>query len=383
MRNRRSATRKLFFFGAALLFTLTCILGGQTVKAAPAVGAGSYVLMEASTGRVLLCANPDSKLPMASTTKIMTCILAIECGDLNQVVQVNDSAVGVEGSSIYLQRGETLPLLDLVYGLMLSSGNDAAVAIAIHIGGSVEKFAELMNAKAKSIGAISTNFVTPNGLPDDNHYTTAYDLALISAYCMQNSTFREVVATSSKNLPADDDSPARYLRSKNKILYEYQGGNGVKTGYTKAAGKCLVSSAFQEDMQLIAVVLNDQDMFEDCKELLTYGFSQYDMVKLASAGESMGTINVEKGVEDIVNLKLSSDIFLPLSQEEYNMILRKICVIENIVAPLEENTVVGSLEIWLNGVHYGTAEVVTDGGVLENTYDFNLHKILRDFIDAA
>ncbi len=382
MTNRRRATDKILVFGAVLLFILG-IFGGQTAQAAPDITAGAYVLMEASSGRVLLCVNPDSKLPMASTTKVMTCILAIECGNLNEMVSVDESAVGVEGSSMYLQHGETLTLSDLIYGLMLSSGNDAAVAIAVHIGGSVEGFAQMMNEKAKSIGALATNFVTPNGLPDDNHYTTAYDLALITAYGMKNPTFREIVSSSKKDLPADDDSPARYLRSKNRILYEYEGGNGVKTGYTKAAGRCLVSAAFREDMQLIAVVLNDQDMFEDCKELMDYGFAEYDMAKLASKGDPMGSLEVSQGVEDTVNLKLSSDIFLPLSQEEYNMILRKICVIENVIAPFEENTVVGSLEIWLNGVHYATAEVVTGGGVLENTYEWNLHKILRDFINAA
>lgn len=218
-----------------ILFIIACTISGSAY-ALPDIHAQAYALVEASTGRILLESNAAEHLPMASTTKIMTCILAIENGNLDTIVQVPDEAVSIEGSSIYLQYGETISLRDLLYGLMLASGNDAAVTIAIHIAGSVEAFAEMMNQKAVEIGAADTHFVTPNGLPDENHYTTARDLALISAYAMQNEVFRQIVGTSSMNLAQDDDSPARYLRSKNKMLYQYDGGNGIKTGYTRAAG---------------------------------------------------------------------------------------------------------------------------------------------------
>ena len=351
-----------------------------TAQAAPQVGAQAYALLEASTGRVLLEHNADAELPMASTTKIMTCIVAIEEGDLDAVVEVPDEAVGVEGSSMYLQRGETLTLRDLLYGLMLASGNDAAVTIAVHIAGSVENFAAKMNEKAVEFGAVHTHFVTPNGLPAEGHYTTAHDLAKISAYAMGNETFREIVGTSSKNLPQDDDSPARYLRSKNKMLYQYEGGNGVKTGYTKAAGKCLSAGAARGGMQLVAVVLNDGDMFSDCYALLDYGFSEYSMQRVAQAGEPLGSLQVQGGVEDRVEIAINDEIALPLRAEEYKIIERKVNIVSEIQAPVRRGTVVGTIEFRLGEELCASGEIVATQDVAENTYEYNLSKILEQWI---
>ena len=205
------------------------------------ISAGGVMLMDACTHKVLYAKNAHEKLPMASTTKIMTAILAIETGKLDALVTVPKEAYGVEGSSMYLRLGEKISLRDLVYGLMLVSGNDAAVAIAINVGGSIAGFAALMNEKAKALGAQNTHFVTPNGLHDAEHYTTAYDLALIASYAMQNETFREIVGTTYYRTVTGEIT--RTVKNKNKILWEYEGGNGVKTGYTMAAGKCLVFSA--------------------------------------------------------------------------------------------------------------------------------------------
>ena len=355
---------------------------GGAAYAAPSTSAKtysakSYVLIEASTGRVLTSGNPNEKLPMASTTKIMTCILAIENGNLDDVVTVKKEAVGLEGTSIYLREGEKITLHDLVYGLMMASGNDAAAMIAIHIGGSIKDFAQMMNAKAKEIGALNTNFVTPNGLPNDNHYTTAYDLALISAYAMKNATFRQIVSTKSLNLPQDTDSPARYLRSRNKILYQFDGGNGIKTGYTKKAGKCLSAGAYKNNMQLIAVVLNDPDMFEDCKTLLSYGFDNYKMTLVAKKGDEYGVIKVKNGIVDSVNVELDSDIRLPLTAEEVTMVEKKINIDGELVAPVKAGTQVGTVEFWLDGKKYGEAALKTTSDVLENTYLYNLWRILN------
>ena len=188
------------------------------LSAPPSTAARAAVVMEASSRRVLYAKNPHMKLPMASTTKIMTAILAIEMGNLEDVVTVSPKAMGVEGSSIYLAKGERLTLEQLLYGLMLRSGNDAAVAIAEHIGGSVENFVRLMNRKAVQIGARNTNFVNPHGLHDDMHYTTAYDLALISAYAMQNPVFRTIVSTKYKKIPWEGRSYDRVLQNKNALL---------------------------------------------------------------------------------------------------------------------------------------------------------------------
>jgi len=358
---------------------LVCLLPVEA-KASPNVSAKAYALVEASTQRVLLSVNGEEKLPMASTTKIMTCILAIENGNFDAIVDVDDQAIGVDGSSIYLQKGETLSLRELVYGLMLASGNDAAVAIAIYIAGSVEKFADMMNEKAVEIGAKNTHFVTPNGLPNNDHYTTAIDLALISSYAMQNDTFQRIVSTPSMDFPADDDSPARYLRSKNKILYEYDGGNGIKTGYTDAAGKCLSAAAYKEDMQLIAVVLNDYNMFVDCKTLLDYGFENYDMLTVASAGEELGEVQVQNGIEKSVKTMLEKEITLPLSAEEYTMIEKKINLLGNVQAPVYAGMVLGRLELWLDGTLYGTADILAVTGIEENTYLYNLFTVIGDWL---
>lgn len=232
------------------------------------------IAMELSTGTVLEENNADVQLPMASTTKIMTAIIIVEDCDLDQVITVPDKAVGVEGSSIYLKKGEQIDIRDLLYGLMLRSGNDSAAALAIHHSGSMEKFAEVMNERAKKIDAQSTNFTNPSGLPDSNHYTTARDLCTITRHAMQNEIFREIVST--KNY----SGKFRSFANKNKMLYNYEGANGVKTGYTVKAGRCLVSSAERDGMDVICVVLNCPDMYERSAKIFDNCFSGYKLVKL-------------------------------------------------------------------------------------------------------
>ncbi|HPG92288.1 MAG TPA: D-alanyl-D-alanine carboxypeptidase family protein [Clostridia bacterium] len=235
--------------------------------------AQSAVVMEIKSGRVLFSKNADIRLPMASTTKIMTALVAVELTDINETVKIDNKAVGVEGSSIYLRQGETLTVKDLLYGLMLRSGNDCAVALAIHIGGSVEKFAELMNAKAEFLVLQNTHFVNPHGLHDDNHYTSAYDLAIISCAAMKNPIFREIVSTKKITIGIGDSE--RLLINKNKLLYNYQNACGVKTGYTKRAGRCFVGAA-ENGTELVCVVLNCGPMFEETKNLLTIFQNEYE-----------------------------------------------------------------------------------------------------------
>ena len=318
--------RKLFLKWIGGLLALFFLLQpcGAAAAEAPQLGARAYALMEASTGRVLAAHNEQEPLPMASTTKIMTGILAIEQGDLQEVVTVPAECQGIEGSSVYLRAGETLTLYDLVCGLMLASGNDAAETIAIHLGGSIEGFGQMMNDKAKALGAENTHFITPHGLPCEGHYTTAEDLGKIACYAMQNEVFREIVSSQNMNLPADEDSPARYLRNKNKLLYQYDGGNGIKTGYTDAAGKCLVGGAERNGMQLVSVVLNDRGMFPDSMTLLDYGFESYAMVSVLEKQENLGQISVENGVEKQVDFAVNADICLPLTSDEGNMIEKRI-----------------------------------------------------------
>ena len=299
---------------AALALACLTVLSSNIAYAqtCPATTAQAAVLIEASTGKVLYANNAHLKLPMASTTKIMTALLAIENGNLDEIVTTDASAYDTEGSSIYLQLEEEISLRDLLYGLMLSSGNDAAVAIAVHIGKGVERFAEMMNARAKEIGANNTNFVTPNGLPDENHYTTAYDLALIAAEAMKNDVFREIVST--QYYQTTTGNYTRTFKNKNKILWQYDGGTGIKTGYTIAAGKCLVFSAQRNGMELIGVVLNCPDMFNDAMQILDYGMKTYEMAELVSADQIVSRVVIKNGTKNVLELVPNKDIMVPVKQ---------------------------------------------------------------------
>lgn len=259
-----------------LILTLSLFLVLTDVKSASAESnSRSEIAMEQKTGSILYENCPDVRLPMASTTKIMTAIIIIEDCNIDEEITVPDSAVGCEGSSIYLKKGEKIDVRDLLYGLMLRSGNDSAVSLAIHHSKSIEKFAEVMNERAKKIGAKSTNFTNPSGLPNDNHYTTAKDLCNIARYAMNNELFREIVSTKVYH------GKYRTFVNKNKMLSQYDGANGIKTGYTLKAGRCLVSSAIRDNMDVICVVLNSPDMYVQSAKILDSCFENYKMLELS------------------------------------------------------------------------------------------------------
>lgn len=265
--------RKLCLLFCVFSVCFTAFISIQSQLFASA-SAAAEIAMELTTGTTLFERNADARLPMASTTKIMTAIIIIEDCNLDEELVVDKKAVGVEGSSIYLKENERIDVRDLLYGLMLRSGNDSAVALSIHHSGSVEKFVEVMNLRAKSMGAENTSFSNPSGLPDENHYTTARDLCTIACYAMRNEIFKEVVGT--KNYSGKFRS---YL-NKNKMLSLCEGANGVKTGYTLKAGRCLVSSCEREGMDVVSVVLNCPEMYERSCELLDECFSKYSLVKI-------------------------------------------------------------------------------------------------------
>ncbi len=260
----------------------------------PTVSAGSAILMNAKTGDVLWRRNSSIRRPMASTTKIMTALVAIEHGNLDDVVTVNADALGPGSQGgIGLATNEHMTLRDLLYALLLPSANDAAVAIADHIGGSVDGFVAMMNKKAVEIGAYRTHFDNPHGLDSPTHYTTAYDLALIARYAMKNPTFAQIVSTRSWALRG-----SQVVTTHNKLLYSYSGATGVKTGFTNGAASCLVSSATRDDVSLITVVLGESfrpNMFTESAALLDYGFSLYKERQLASAGVVYKTITSPYG----------------------------------------------------------------------------------------
>ena len=239
------------------------------------------VLIEATTGRVLYTSNEDARLYPASTTKILTALCVLDNVPLDKVVEIPKEAVGVEGSSIYLKEGQKISVEDLLFGLMLRSGNDAAVALAISTSGSMEEFAKLMNKTAIECGATDSNFVNPHGLQDENHYTTALDLATITARAYKNQDFVRIVSSKTRKIKIDDSELV--IANKNKMLKLYDGANGVKTGFTKSSGRCLVSGAKRDGMQLISVVLNCGDMWNESIRMLDFGFDTFEMVNFEKA----------------------------------------------------------------------------------------------------
>jgi D-alanyl-D-alanine carboxypeptidase (penicillin-binding protein 5/6) len=340
------------------------------------VTAKSAILIEATTGRVLYEHNAFEKMPMASTTKIMTAILAIEKCGLNDIVEVGPNASGVEGSSIWLSAGEKIQLSDMLFGLMLASGNDAAVAIAEHVAGNVENFVAMMNSKAKEIGAYNTHFCNPNGLPIDDHYTTAYDLAVISAYAMQNDFFRELVKTQYKTIPLEGHEWDRVVKNKNKILWQYEGGNGIKTGFTKDAGRCLSAAAQREGLQLVSIVLEAPDMFNDCMKLMDYGFKNYSNKLVQKAGEHIGDVKVNRGVEDSFSVYTQQDVYYPLTEEEAGKIDKRVFIEKELDAPITKGQKVGYIDIWLGSNQICSVPLTAPGTIGENSYKYNLGKIL-------
>lgn len=350
----------------------------------PKIAAKAAIVMDQKSGRILYKKNINEKLPMASTTKIMTLLLALEYGNLNDTVTVSKKAASVGGSSIWLTAGEKLPLIDLLYGLMLNSGNDAATAIAEHIGGSVEKFAAMMNKKAKEIGAYNTNFVTPSGLDIgiNDHYTTAYDLALITRYGFNNySKFAEIVSTKEKTIPWTGRDYDRYLRNKNKMLWQYEGGDGVKTGFTNKAGRCLVASATRDGHRLISVVLNSNPMWDDSRKILDYAFEKYKPLRIVSKGQIVKTINVDNGKERYLPLQYSDEFTLPVSKEETLDIKIKYNLPKSIKAPIGIGEKIGTANILLNDKPIGLVDIVAGKTIDKRDFNYNIKTIIKNWLN--
>lgn len=265
-----------------------------TVASEFSTSAQSALIMERSSHRVLYQKNSDARLPMASTTKIVTALTVLNHANLDEVVEISHKAVGIEGSSVYLRAGEHLTVRELLYGLMLRSGNDCAVALALHVAGSVEAFANMMNETARQSGCVDCNFVNPHGLHDDNHYTSAHDLALLTCVALENNDFQQIVSTKTVKISNEGMEYDRVLVNKNKLLSNYSNADGVKTGYTKKAGRCFVGSATRNGMQAVVVVLNCGPMFEETECMLDAAFANYHMEHAIPRNKVCGS-RVENG----------------------------------------------------------------------------------------
>ena len=306
----------------------------------------SYILMEEKSGKVLVEKNSHLEMPIASTTKIMTALIAIERGNLDKLVEVSDESINIEGSSIYLKHGELISLRDLLYGLMLRSGNDSAVAIACEVSGSEAEFVNLMNKKAKEIGAYNTNFVNPHGLHNENHYSSAYDLALITREAFKSKDFEEIAKAKSYRSSREENS---YFVNKNKTIFEYDGGDGVKIGYTTSSGRCLVSSATKDNMRLIAVSLKAGDWFNDNYKLMDYGFDNYKLYSIYNSHQLITKAKVKDGIKEEVALVADRDFLYPLKDDEKDDIVLSLDLNKDIRTPIEKDKTLGYVSTYLDG----------------------------------
>lgn len=325
MRMRKSYIGVLAAAGAWLLLFALCFRYAPVKETFAATNSRAECVAEISSRRFLFDRNADVDLPMASTTKVLTAIIVIDDCSLDETISIPKEAEGVEGSSAYLRAGDEYTVRDLLYGLMLRSGNDCAETLALHHSGSIKAFAQAMNEKASSLGAEHSRFVNPHGLPAKGHYTTARDLALIAAYAMENETFREIVSCKYYQ--------PRHWQNKNKMLWNYEGAIGVKTGFTVAAGRCLVTSAERDGMKLVCVVLNSPQMYERTAELLDEAFRSYRMVTLCDKSKQ-----IEK-------LTAKEDFIYPLTAEEEKSVAVQIEKIQP--QPTQKGEFAGQMKIFL------------------------------------
>lgn len=337
--------QKMSRFCAVLL--AVCML--MTIQAyGLEVNAKGAVLVEAQSGRVLFGKNERERLPMASTTKIMSALLTLEQKNLDEYFTVDSDAIQVEGSSMGLSKGDSVTLRILAAGMLLSSGNDAANAAAVHIAGSQQAFAEMMNKRAEELGMKDTSFVTPSGLDHEGHYSTAYDMAILAQAALKNEAFSEICSQYRMTLEYGDPPYRRWLKNHNRLLNDYKGAIGVKTGFTKKAGRCLVSSAQRDGVTLITVTLACPDDWRVHTKLLDYGFEQLKSTDLSALLPPLG-IAVGGGVKSHVNLEPQSSLTAALVDGEQDHVKAKILLNPFVLAPVKKGTSAGEVIFTLDG----------------------------------
>lgn len=342
-----------------LIFCIMALVLHSHTAFAYSISAEYACCMIAETGEVVYEKNAYSRHAMASTTKIMTALPAIEKGTLDDTVTVSKNAAGQEGSSVYLRAGDKINMKNLLYGLMLNSGNDAAVAVAEHVSGSVEQFAVEMTEKAHAIGAKSTQFKNPNGLDADGHYTTAYDLALITREALKQPAFKEIVSTKSIHVPLENNGSMLYLSNHNKMLQYYEGATGVKTGFTKATGRCLVSSAERDGVEVIAVTLNAPDDWNDHTKMLDDAFEKYERVQAVQQGMVVKELSAGETPVNAVLAEEVSTVCRKGTKPQADITLH---LAERLAGPLDEGEKIGYAEVKTGG-NVKTVDVLCDRAV--------------------
>ncbi len=344
----------------------------------PEISALSFVVADTRTGEILFSHNENARLPIASTTKILTCLTVLENARLDDIVTVSAGACGVEGSSVYLYEGEKISVKDLLYALMLESANDAAVCLAEHVSGSVSEFATLMNERAKSLSLSNSHFNNPHGLEDAEHYSTAFDLARLWCEAMKNDTFREIVSTKSYRIDLPETDEYRFLSNHNKLLKTNEYCIGGKTGYTKNAGRCLVTGAQYNGAELVVVTLNDPNDWSDHEALFEKAFSLYSVVDVAGEGEISHSVKVVGGSEKEIRL---------VNRDALSLTLRDVSSLEShiesprfVYAPVKDlSSPIGSVVYTVDGAEVARLPLYPEK-VIEKPIKKGFFKRIFDFI---
>ena len=370
----------------SMCFFLILLLSITPMQAAPDVNAQAAILMDAKTGRVLWEKNSDKPMAMASTTKIMTAILALESGKTNEIVTVSKTAAAAPKMKMHLSAGEKIRLYDLLLALMLESSNDAAVAIAEHLAGSVPAFCALMTQKAEEMGAKDTIFETPSGLDAGDHHSTAYDLAMITRYALNMPDFIQLTNTSNASFSSDKRSYSKV--NKNRLLNEYPGGNGVKTGFTTKAGHCFVGAAKRDDMQLISVVLasgwGDKGRAQkwiDTKAVLNYGFENFKYETIVEERDQAGVMGITRSRTGEVKYVYAKSLTISLSPKDNVEV--KVVAPSSKLAPIAQGDILGTAEVYLNGQLYTSIDLLATESAARHDLKTSMEKVLNQWLSQV
>lgn len=349
----------------------------------PSLSAKSAVLMNAESKEVYYEKNSNERLGMASTTKLMTAIVALELADAERAVRIPKEAVGIEGSSVYLIEGERLTLSELIYALLLSSANDAAVAIAVCTAGSIDAFVERMNEKAEQMGLRDTHFTNPHGLFDEDHYTTARELALIAAEALRSPFIAAAVGARKANISHDGKAGARLLVNHNKLLRSYDGAIGMKTGFTKKTGRCLVSAAKRDGLKLIAVTLDAPDDWQDHTALLDFGFASYEKVCIYGAGEFTYSLPLCDGSRDSITLTNSQPLSLTLKKGDRALSTRVYSTKRFLIGEVSLNEKIGMVTVSSAYASASSPLIATEGAEGKTRAKKGFFQAVKDFFQAV
>ena len=382
--------KKLISFILTLVITLShvCIIFAQDTNSNLDIASKSAVLMDAYTGKVLYEKNSHEKLPPASVTKIMTLLLiceALESGKIKEDddVQISEVAASMGGSQIFLEVGEVQKVDSLVKSIAVASANDACVAMAEYVGGSVEDFVAMMNKRASELGMKDTNFVNTNGLPVDNHYTTAYDIALMSKELLKHEKISKYLTTWMDEVVVGKKQAKIGISNTNKLVKHYQGATGVKTGFTQQAKYCLSASALRNNTHLIAVTLCAETSpirFKDATSLLNYGFANYESIKICEANEKITTVNFEKGEKENVDLVAKDNLSLLIKKGENKDFTKKVEINEDIKLPIKKNTELGTVKVYRGKELVGETKVINSEDINKASYLQLLKRVVDNLI---